>query len=240
VTGAAASDRPAPPAWDPLGAAPFAWDLPEPAPVPPPLPPPARGPRSKITPITLGLALLAGGIASAFWPALPAAHILALVLAVVGLGLVTGSLVRGGRGLIAIALPLALLTWVLATVPVSGLQMGERRWTPMTVAQLQPRYELTMGAGMLDLTELRMADDQTVTSTVVLGTGDLRVVLPPQVDAQVTCRAELGEVGCLGRGSSGLPAEVVARSTGTDGPGGGTLVLNVRAGSGVVKVERGS
>ncbi|MFN2495785.1 MAG: PspC domain-containing protein [Pseudonocardiaceae bacterium] len=239
VTGAG-SDRPVPPAWDPLGAAPFAWDLPEPAPVPPPLPPPARGPRSKVTPITLGLALLAGGIASALWPALAAAHILAIVLAVVGLGLVIGSLVRGGRGLIAIALPLALLTWVLAAVPVSGLQMTERRWTAATVAQVQPRYELTMGAGILDLTELRMADDQTVTSTVVLGTGDLRVILPPQVDAQVACRAGLGEVRCLGRDSSGLDAEVVARSTGTDGPGGGTLILNVRAGSGVVKVERGS
>src|SRR3712207_7634910 len=56
--------------------------------------PPPRGPSSKVTPITLGLALLAGGIALAFWPALPAAHIAALMLGVVGLGLVVGSLDR--------------------------------------------------------------------------------------------------------------------------------------------------
>ena len=41
-----------PPAWDPLGAAPFAWDLPEPGPVPAPAP--QR--RSRVTPVTLALA----------------------------------------------------------------------------------------------------------------------------------------------------------------------------------------
>ena len=47
-----------PPAWDPLGAAPFAWDLPEPGPAP--APPPR--PRSRVTAVTLALALLAGGV----------------------------------------------------------------------------------------------------------------------------------------------------------------------------------
>ena len=47
-----------PPAWDPLGAAPFAWDLPEPGPVPAPAP--RR--RSRVTPMTLAVALLAGGV----------------------------------------------------------------------------------------------------------------------------------------------------------------------------------
>ncbi|OLS97660.1 hypothetical protein BJF90_42460 [Pseudonocardia sp. CNS-004] len=59
ATGAAAGTDPAPanpPAWDPLGAAPFAWDLPEPSP-PPAEPPPRRLP---VTPITLGIALIAG------------------------------------------------------------------------------------------------------------------------------------------------------------------------------------
>ena len=47
-----------PPSWDPLGAAPFAWDLPEPGPGHP-----ARHRRSAARPVTLvtlGLALLAG------------------------------------------------------------------------------------------------------------------------------------------------------------------------------------
>nr|HPK66493.1 S-layer homology domain-containing protein [Thermoanaerobaculia bacterium] len=54
-----------PPAWDPLGAAPFAWDLPEPSPVPAPAPPR----RSRVTPVTLAVALLAGGVAALVHPA---------------------------------------------------------------------------------------------------------------------------------------------------------------------------
>ncbi len=227
-----------PPAWDPLSAAPFAWDLPEPAPVPPQAPPPPRAPRSKVTPITLGFALLVAGIASAFWPALPLAHIVALVLGVVGLGLVVGSLVRGGRGLIAIAVPLALLTWVLHAVPVSGFYVGEGRWNPVNPAQVQRQYDVTMGNGRLDLTRLRVPDGQVVTSTVAVGLGEARVTLPRDIDAQVLCRAPIGAVDCLGVTSSGIPARVDERDNGPDGPGGGTLILDVRAGVGNVAVVR--
>lgn len=227
-----------PPAWDPLSAAPFAWDLPEPAPVPPQPPPPPRAPRSKVTPITLGFALLVAGIASAFWPALPLAHTVALVLGVVGLGLVVGSLVRGGRGLIAIAVPLALLTWVLHAVPISGFSVGEGRWSPVNPAQVERHYDVTMGNGRLDLTGLRVPDGQTVTTSFAVGLGEARVTLPRDIDAQVLCQVPIGAVDCLGVTSSGIPARVDERDNGPDGPGGGTLTLDVRAGVGNVAVVR--
>ncbi|MDQ4094054.1 MAG: PspC domain-containing protein [Actinomycetota bacterium] len=237
----ATTDRPAPPAWDPLGAAPFAWDLPEPAPAPPPHPSPVRGPRSKVTPITLGLALLTGGIASALWPALSAAQIAALLLGVVGLGLIAGSLLRSGRGLILVAVPLALLTWILQAAPVSGFKLGEARWNPVTAAQVQPRYEVTMGNGRLDLTQLQMAQGQTVTTAVAVGMGETEVILPPNVDAQVVCRAQVGNVDCLGMtGNGSFPVRVDLTDNGSDGPGGGRLVLDVHAGMGNVQVERES
>ena len=233
------TDRPAPPAWDPLGAAPFAWDLPEPASVPEP--PPVQRHRSKVTPITLGLALLTGGIASTFWPALSGAQIAALVLGVVGLGLVAGSLLRGGRGLIVVAVPLALLTWVLQASPVSSFTMGEIRWNPLTATQVQPRYEVALGNGRLDLSGLQLAPGQTVTTNVAVGMGQADVILPPNVDAQVRCQAQVGNVDCLGRSDSGnFPAEVTATDTGLDGPGGGLLVLDVHTGTGTIDVERRS
>lgn len=59
-----------PPAWDPLGAAPFAWDLPEPGPAPSQ---PAAKEKGKIWPWVVGGALFTGTVvalsAAATWPA---------------------------------------------------------------------------------------------------------------------------------------------------------------------------
>jgi phage shock protein PspC (stress-responsive transcriptional regulator) len=234
-----AAGRPVPPAWDPLGAAPFAWDLPEPSPVPPQAPQTPRPPRSKVTPITLGLALLTAGVGSAFWPALSVAQICALALGVIGVGLVVGSLVRGGRGLIGVAVPLVLLTWVLQTAPMSGFTAGDRQWNPPTAAQLQPRYELTMGSGVLDLTGTRVPNGQTLHTSVAVGVGEARVVLPRGIDAQVTCETPIGSVDCLGVTNSGIPARAdQVTDNGPDGPGGGKLVLDVRSSVGSVQVQR--
>ncbi|HEY6423913.1 MAG TPA: PspC domain-containing protein [Pseudonocardiaceae bacterium] len=234
------TDRPTPPAWDPLGAAPFAWDLPEPSPAPAPADPLPWSARSKVTPITLGLALLAGGIASAFWPALPVGHLVALVLGVVGLGLVVGSLVHSGRGLIAVAVPLALLTMVLQAAPVSGFNVGTQRWSPVTAADVQPRYEVTLGNAHLDLTGLTFPEGHPVVTGVAVGVGQTHVIVPPNVDVQVSCQAQLGEVHCLGVAGEGSPARANATDNGPDGPGGGKLVLNVRSGAGNIHVERES
>lgn len=230
--------RSAPPSWDPLSAAPFAWDLPEPASVPPRAPAPGRRPRSKVTPITLGLALLLGGLTFALWPGLSLTQLAALVLGVVGLGLVVGGLLRGGRGLIGVAIPLALLVWVLQAVPVSGLRVGDGVWAPVTLDQVQPRYEVTMGNSRLDLSRLQIPDNRTVRTAVGVGIGEAWVTVPRNVDTQVLCRTPVGVVDCLGVSSSGIPAQVNERNMGSDGPGGGTLILDVRSGVGNVYVQR--
>jgi hypothetical protein len=195
--------------------------------------------RSKVTPITLGLALLVGGLAAAFWPTLPAAQLSALLLGVVGMGLVVGSLVHGGRGLILVAIPLAVLTWALQEAPVSGFATGAPRWHPLTPSEVQPRYELTMGQGRLDLSDLRLAEGQTVATTVAVGFGETHVILPPAVSALVSCHAEYGDVNCLGATDSGHPAQVVVPASGVTNPPTGRLLLNVQTGFGHIHVERG-
>jgi hypothetical protein len=231
-----ATDQPAPPAWDPLGAAPFAWDLPEPAAPPVPAEPP-QGLRSKITAITLGLALLTGGIAVAFTPGLSAAGIAALLLGVVGLGLVVGAFMQSGRGLILVAIPLALLTWVLHAAPAAGVKVGGGYWDPVTAAELQPNYAVTLGNGRLDLTGLRLTPGQTVRTSVNVGIGETHVYLPPNIDAQVGCQTQVGHVDCLGQTSSD---RVDVTDNGLDGPGGGKVILNVHSGIGEIHVERES
>lgn len=231
--------RQTPPGWDPLGAAPFAWDLPDPGPAPTS----PAGPRSRVTPVTLGIALVVGGAAALAAPAvgwLGAAEVAGLVLAVVGTGLVIGSFRRGGRGLIAVALPLAALTYLLQAAPVDDLRgVGERRWQATTVAQLAPAYQLAMGSGHLDLTGLAVPDGGTARTDLAVSVGEAKVFLPPEVDVRVSCSAGTGAVRCLGYQSSGFSAGTTVTDTGRDGPGGGTLLLDVRAGTGDVEVRRG-
>jgi phage shock protein PspC (stress-responsive transcriptional regulator) len=235
-TAAGSADQSAPPAWDPLGAAPFAWDLPEPA-APAVHAVPPQGAWSKITPITLGLALLTGGIAIAFAPGLSAAGIAALLLGVVGLGLVVGSFMQNGRGLVLVAIPLALLTWVLHAAPAAGVKVGGSYWDPVTASELQPHYAVTVGNGRLDLTGLRLTPGQTVKTSVNVGIGETHVILPPNVDAQVSCQTQVGQVDCLGRTGSD---RVNVTDNGLAGPAGGTVVLDVHSGVGEIHVERGS
>jgi hypothetical protein len=172
------------------------------------------------------------------WPALAAAHIAALMLAVVGLGLVVGSLVQGGRGLIVIAVPLAMLTWVLQAAPVSGFKVGKPHWSAASATQLQPRYELTLGNAYLDLSGLKLTEGQTVHTSVVVGMGKTDVILPPNLDAQVTCRAQVGNVDCLDMSDAGIPGWASGPDAGLDGRGGGLLVLDVHAGVGDINVVR--
>jgi hypothetical protein len=240
-----------PPSWDPLGAAPFAWDLPEPSPAPAPAP--AR-PRPPVTPVTLGLALLAAGITStvlllagAFTPAnVPV--LLGVLLAVVGLGLVVGSFVRAGRGLIPIALLLAALTWGALAVPTGtwrGGEFGDLRLAPISVGQIQPLYEHAMGDVRIDLSEVDFsapagAAAMPVRSEIRMGAGDLRVVVPPDTDLTVNGVLGAGELNVGDRREDGFDLRVRSTDLGSDGVASGRpLVLDVDLGIGNLEVSRG-
>ncbi|MGH3518107.1 MAG: PspC domain-containing protein [Haloechinothrix sp.] len=234
-----------PPAWDPLGAAPFAWDLPDPAPSPA-LPAP-REPRrgSKIGPATVGLALLVAGvgvalsIAGVVW--FSPGHIIGLTLAVLGLGMVVGAFTHGGRGLMLLAVPLSIAGLVLTTVPFAELPRGG--WgmideTPRSAAELQPRYERSGGSIELDLTRLPPAAEYRTEVTSAMGT--VEVTVPPDADVTFTCTSSMGNVNCLGRNRSGMGDQTVAGTDyGADGPGGQKFVLDLSSRMGTVEMRRG-
>ncbi len=136
-----AGDR-TPPAWDPLGVAPFAWDLPDPTPLPePPVGQQQRSGRSALSRAFVGIALLAGAMAAvgviAGWWALSWAEVSAIALAVVGVGLILAALRGRGRPLIGPGIFLALLTLALTVTGVNGTQnYGGKVWTPASVAEI--------------------------------------------------------------------------------------------------------
>jgi phage shock protein PspC (stress-responsive transcriptional regulator) len=246
--GAAAADSARPPAWDPLGAAPFAWDLPEPGPAP--VPPPR--PRSRVTPVTLALALLAGGVTALVLLAaggltdLPV--LFGVLLAVLGGGLLVGAFTRSGRGLVPVALLIMALTWGALAAPLDRIAAGspeEIRVAPTTPAELQPRYESGVGTVELDLRRMDLTVPPGVPATPVTtridaGLGTVEILVPRDADVRLTAESGLGSVEFGDEERDGPGARLSMNDLGADGVSSGRpLVLDVHAGVGSVEVSRG-
>ena len=231
-TGAVTTDVPQPPAWDPLGVAPFAWDLPEPTPPAPPVLP--KPPKSRLTTTVLGLAIIA---AAATWAVssatnaewLTPARIGAVALAVIGIGMLIGAFLRRGYGLLVVTGPLigfVLLASLIGPIDWNAENMGDKTWTP-TAADLQPEYSGRMGDFTLDLRSVQLDKDRTV--DVDLNLGSFTVLVPPNMDVKNTCSMAFGEANCLPEGING----------GADGTGGPVLTLNMDGTFGEMRVDRG-
>lgn len=241
-----------PPAWDPLGAAPFAWDLSEPGPAP--SPPDTRRRHAPVTAVTLGLALLAGAGTAAVQllggqfsvTGLPV--LLGVPVAVVGLGLVLGAFLHAGRGLVPVAVLGSVLTWGALAAPLDHFagSVGDLDATPTSVAQVLPAYRTGGGDVTLDLSRLDLSvpaggDDSPLPVDVSTGVGDVDVVLSPDADIRFTGDAGLGDVEFDGRTTDGRPGAHVTRTDlGSDHEASGRLiVLDVHSGAGDVTVRRG-
>nr|WP_052479316.1 PspC domain-containing protein [Kibdelosporangium sp. MJ126-NF4]CEL23586.1 hypothetical protein [Kibdelosporangium sp. MJ126-NF4]CTQ93122.1 hypothetical protein [Kibdelosporangium sp. MJ126-NF4] len=242
--------RTGPPAWDPLGAAPFAWDLPDPAPAQPaPQPPAPRRRRSAVGGITFGAALAIGGACALITPYVSwftPGHIIGIMLAVVGLGMVGGSLMGGGRGLIGLAVPLALAGFVFTTAQSGGMfdvSSGSRQdWgtitaKPTSTDAVSKYYGVDGGTVDLDLTALPATG--SVQTKIDVGLGNVEVVVPPTADVEYLCDAGLGSVDCVGNEQNAADAHVAGTDNGTDGPGGLKIYIEARVNSGNVEVRRG-
>ncbi|AEA27477.1 PspC domain-containing protein [Pseudonocardia benzenivorans] len=263
--------KPTPPSWDPLGAAPFAWDLPEPAPEPAPEPPAPRR-RPPVTAVTLAVALVTGGVLGALLlggtnlMSLPT--LLAIVLGILGAGLVVGAFVRAGRGIIPFALIMCLLTWGAMQVPTDSLRggVGNTEVRPVSVDMLAPSYERAAGNIELDLRGLDLSVPAGVGATALpqdpgvpappappappvppvetrvdVGMGNLEVWVPANADVTVHADAGVGHVQFGNRESGGSSARIdVVDDLGADGiRSGRPIVLDLHAGLGNVEVHRG-
>lgn len=223
--------RPTPPSWDPLGVAPFAWDLPEPT--PPTAVVPAKQPRSRLTTTVLGLAVLAAAAAGAVasggevaW--LTPARIGAVALAVIGLGLLVGAFLHRGYGLLVVTGPLLGFVVLASLVgPIDTSSWGEEQlYSPRTAAELQPAYSVQMGALQLDLRGLELTEDETV--SVETRFGATEIMLPENLDVDVVC-TERASNPCMMQGLD----------DGDDGVGGPVLTLNLDTAFGNSEVRRG-
>ncbi|WP_245786099.1 PspC domain-containing protein [Lentzea albida] len=230
---------PGAPAWDPLGAAPFAWDLPEPTPKPQPPAPRPRKPR--VSGVTLGVALLVGAaaaIAGTWIPWFTAPHVVGLVIAVLAAGLLVGAFTGGGRGLIWLLVPLSVVGFGLTSVKFEGpANVGDLNFTPRSVGEVESRYELGVGSLVLDLREL--PDSGAVKTQVESNLGEVLVHVPANADVTFRCEADsIGELDCLGKRADGTGVQVDGTDLGADGEGGLKIDLDVLTSVGEVRVLR--
>jgi phage shock protein PspC (stress-responsive transcriptional regulator) len=246
----AAEPRTTPPAWDPLGAAPFAWDLPEPATPEPEEPePPQKRRKPKVGTATLGIALVAAaGLAlagSAAWGNggwISPQHVIGVVLAIIGLGLVAGAFLKAGRGLIALAVPLSVAGMAMTAISPHGYHgLGDLSESPASVSAVLPLYERSVGSVTLDLTRLPETSDMAVITEVRTDVGSVTVLVPQTANVTVKCSADTGSVTCLDRESNGIDSKIdTFTDLGSDNsPAGVDIELEAIADIGDVEVRRG-
>jgi phage shock protein PspC (stress-responsive transcriptional regulator) len=211
-------------------------------PVPPP-PPPAPRERSILGRLTFFTALTVSGL-MLLWNATSdgsaddfrAVAVLGTALAIVAIGLLVGAFMGRARGLIVLGVLLSLATSAAAATDqrLSG-GVGERVWTPTTVAAAERVHRLGVGDAELDLTQLPDGSQADVETR--LGVGELRVYVP--ADARVVVDAQVGAgnselLGGEEEGGTDLDRTVRGGPIGT--PSGTRITIDAEVGLGSLRV----
>jgi hypothetical protein len=176
---------------------------------------------------------------------------LAVLLMIIGIGLVVGAFVGRSRGLIAWGVLLTLVTAVAAAVPAIDVHgTGDKAWQPTSISSLPLNgYRWAAGDTTLDLTALPLAGSATGAPVEVRGdqgAGTMLVIVPAGVVVEVDAHVGLGSIRLPdGSRSDGVGRRVV-RTFDPDGfsngpnpnPNTRTLLLRLDLGAGTLEVRR--
>ncbi|MYS80127.1 PspC domain-containing protein [Embleya scabrispora] len=234
---------PGPPMWWQVpGAGSASGDEEPPAQAPAPQRP--RCPRSYVSLATLSVATMVGGL---LWVLDHTGAVevtftvaIAILLGIVGLGLLAGTWFGRARLLILPALALtALLTAVTAiSVPLTG-PSGERTYTPTTVAALPASYRLGVGTMDIDLRRLDLGPGGSATVKARIGAGQIQVWVPDDVTVVFKGGVDLGQVRTPTGRDDGYRPERTETTAPAVGPGRGTITLDLKVGVGDVELLDG-
>jgi hypothetical protein len=170
----------------------------------------------------------------------PVSAYFAVPLAVVAVGLLIGAWYGRARALIALGAVLAVPLVVVGTVETWDLASvgGNVTWQPASVDQLTDSYSLDVGNGVLDLSKLDFTGlNERVDARVDIG--NLTVILPPTVDAEVQAQVDVGNANVFGKQWNGIgQSEQTILDVGSDGPGGGQIVITASVDVGDLEVRR--
>ncbi|MFE7647447.1 PspC domain-containing protein [Streptomyces phaeoluteigriseus] len=196
------------------------------------------------------LALVAGGLATRLtWDEHPLGTSLqaglSAALIVLGVGIAVSSLLgRTGAGSVLLALVTAGLLAGATLVPKDvGTRWIDTTWRPTAVADVRESYDLGTGDATLDLSRLKPAKGQTVSTNAEVGLGRLRVIVPPDVTVNVRIDVGLGDIQLPGENQEDVDVQPgkhkeVTLSPVSGGKDTGTIDLDLQVGAGQAEVAR--
>jgi phage shock protein PspC (stress-responsive transcriptional regulator) len=209
----------------------------------PPRPPRAKREHSLLGRFTWSLLLLVVGalvLAHTAGARIPISAYLAAALGVTAVGLLIGAIAGRARGLIPLGILLAGALAISAAASDFHVDRqagsGNTRWAPASTTELLDHYEHGFGKATLDLTAVTLTADRTV--KVDQGIGNLVVIVPSGLDAEVHANLGAGRLSVFDSEASGPGASRDVTDYGDNGPGGPVLELTIDAGAGNVEVRR--
>jgi phage shock protein PspC (stress-responsive transcriptional regulator) len=194
--------------------------------------------RRLLGPVVFGALLVWGGIAILAGIDIEAA--LAVALCIVGLGFVLGAFI-GGSWILVFPAALIAGTLVAATIidiPLEG-GIGDKRWVPVSVDEVQDEYKLALGEATLDLRAVVVDEGDDLEVDVQVGIGHLVIYVPSGTGLEIDAEVGAGEVNLLGRTDEGPGIDTNRSIAGTDDRG--TIDLDLKLGLGeleVIEVDR--
>jgi phage shock protein PspC (stress-responsive transcriptional regulator) len=192
------------PASDPPGPAPETWRPPS-----PPAPPKPRPRRSPLGWIAVAVALLAVGMGALLdrsaWVNVDAGTMMALVLIILGLGLVVGAFWGRARWLILVGivvLPVALAA-NLIDFPLRG-QVGGNYLAPRRTSDLNDDYRVLAGSLTLDMTDFDFNPQESISLPLHMAVADVTISVPRGVGVKLQGHLEAGQVSFFGARREGV------------------------------------
>ncbi|MBN9644064.1 PspC domain-containing protein [Corynebacterium mendelii] len=188
--------RRTPPSWDPLGAAPFAWDLPEPPPAP------SAAPEKKHSPwVTLGWILgVALVLVSGFMVVFLGITSVIIPFLLLGCLLIVGLVARkSGKIAVILAGLLAVVALVnFAAGVTTGTDdntvtatNGDRSVVVTDATSAEGVIVANLGDIEVDARALQPLDEPA-TMRITSNMGDARILVPNNVKVSLTCKARFG------------------------------------------------
>jgi phage shock protein PspC (stress-responsive transcriptional regulator) len=226
--------------WAGAPQSPDAASWPQPRPPAPPKPARERSKLGRITFFTMLFVLGVLALVDVAGVGLPVSAYFAGALATIAAGLIVGAWIGRARGLIFLAL--------LATVGLA-ISSGTERWGdvvenrvlhPQTRAAVAPRYDFGVGNTTLDLTDVDFTTGAMQDTRINMQAGQLRVLLPPNVDTTATVDLGRGRLQAFGREWTGnnIGSQTVTDAGADGAASGGTLRLTIDMNAGNVEVIR--